>query len=128
MKYNKLTLWNEPLRQKNCYFCMDDVTSFNRKNKQSFVYRKVKTVEKPERSCYNVRNFDNFENKKHLKVRNDSDEVGKSRKNIESEEENNSDEYSDKSENHENDDDYILVRGKDKALQVTLQEELNDLV
>ena len=107
---------------------MNDVPGFNRKNKQSFVYTNVKTVKEPERSCCNERNSDNFENKNDLKGRNDSDEVDESRKNIESEEENDSDECSDELEHQENDDNYISGRGKDKVFQVTLQEELNDLV
>ena len=125
MKCNKPTLSKEPLNQKDCYFCMNGVTGFNRKNKQSFFYTNVKTVEKPKRCCCNERNSDNFEND--LKVRIDCNKVDKSRKNIEFEE-NDSDEYSDESEHHENDDDYIPVRGKDKVFHVTLQEKLNDLV
>ena len=96
MKYNKPTLWKEALLQMECYFCVNDVTGFNRKNKQSFVYTNGKTVEQPERSCCNERNSDNFENKNYLKVRNDSDE------------------YSDESEYHENDDDYIPGGGKER--------------
>ena len=83
MKYNKPTLWKEPLHENDCNFCMNDVTLFNRKNKQSYVYINVKTVEKPERSWCNKRNYNNFENKNHPKVRNDSDEADESRKNIE---------------------------------------------
>ena len=73
-------------------------------------------------------NSNHFENENYLKVRNDSDQVDESKKNIEYEEKNDSDEYSDKSEHHENDDDYIPGGGKDEVFQVTLQEELNDLV
>ena len=54
----------------------------------------------------------------YLKVRNDSstsNEVDESRKNIESEEENVSGEYIDKSEHHENDEDYVPGRSKDKV-------------
>ena len=101
MKYNRPTLWKEPLHQKDCYFCMNNVTGLNRKNKQRFVYTNVKTVQKPERSCCNKRNF---ENECCHKVRNDYDEVDESRKIIESEE-NYFDEYSNESEHHENDDD-----------------------
>ena len=103
-------------------------TGFNTKNKQIFLDTNVKTVEKPERSCCNERNSDNFKNKKYLKVRNDSDEVDEWRKNIESKEENDSNEYSGKLKHHESDEDYIPGTGKDKIFQVTLQEELNDLV
>ena len=81
------------------------------KHEQSFVYTNAKIVEKPQRSCCNERNSDNFENKNYLKVRNDSDEVVESRTNIEFQEENDSDEYSDESEHHKDDDDYIPGRG-----------------
>ena len=107
---------------------MNDVTDFNRKKELSFFYTNVKTVEKLERSCCNKILSDNFENKNYREVTNHSDEVDESRQNIESEGENASDEYSDEPESHENDDDYIPVKGKDKVFQVTLQEKLNDLV
>ena len=88
---------------------MNSVTCFNSKNKQIFVHTNVKTVEKPERSYCNERNSDNFENKNYFKVRNDSDGVDELRNDIESQKENDSDEYNDKSEHHENDD-YIPGR------------------
>ena len=42
--------------------------------------------------------------------------------------ENDPNEYRDQLELHENDDNYIPGRGKDKVFQVTLQEKLNNLV
>lgn len=47
LKFTIPTLWEEPLREEDCYFCMNDLTGFNRKNKKSIVYLDVPTVTKP---------------------------------------------------------------------------------
>lgn len=47
LKFTIPTLWKDPLRKEDCYFCMNNVTGFNRKNKKNIVYADVPTVTKP---------------------------------------------------------------------------------
>lgn len=43
LKFTILTLWEEPLHKEDCYFCMTNVTRFNRKTKKNIVYADVPT-------------------------------------------------------------------------------------
>jgi len=47
LRFSSPTIWKEPDNQENCYFCLNNTSGFNSKNKQRFIYKTVDSVQAP---------------------------------------------------------------------------------
>lgn len=118
LKFTIPTLWKDPLRKEDCYFCINNVTGF-RKNKKNIVYADVPTVTKPIRITQsNDRDIE--------------DEIASSISSLENFEISDDSEVEsniiDKMNKCDTDDDHVPYDQKKKVSKIFTQEELNDLV